>query len=57
MKYQAKKEKARQLAVNWQQIATEKDRDYAYFCEWNERFNRIGKKYWLVREFKENAII
>ena len=57
MNYQKKKQKARELAIKWQQIAAAQDRDYAYFIKWAAIFNRLAKKYGLVKEFRENAII
>ena len=53
-----KKERARQLAIEWQ---THLDLDkhgwsLAYLQAWAERFERIGRKYGLLREFRENGI-
>ena len=56
-KYQENKNRARDLAVKWQAVASEGDRDTAYFIEWAERFERIGRKFGLLREFKENCIV
>lgn len=56
-KYQEQKQKARALAIKWQAVASEGDRDTAYFIEWADRFQRIGRKFGLLREFKENCII
>lgn len=57
MTYTEKKEKARRLAITWQQKASERDHDYSYCIRWTGVFNRIAKKYGLVKEFRENAII
>lgn len=56
-KYQENKNRARALAIKWQAVASEGDRDAAYFIEWAERFQRIGRKFGLLREFKENCIV
>lgn len=56
--YQERKEEIRQQAIDWQQKFIEN-----YTCDWLEisltaaRFEKLAKRYGLVREFKENAII
>ena len=57
MTYAQKKAKARQLAIEWQSIISQKDHDYAFYVWWGELFQKIAKKYGLVREFKENGIL
>lgn len=52
-----KKEKARNLAIKWQSIACRGYRDMSYFVKWHAIFEKIGRKYGLIREFKENAIL
>ena len=53
--YQKEKEKARNKAINWQ---TDFD-DYSYdeLVYYNSYFERLAKRYGLVKEFKENGII
>lgn len=53
-----KKEKARQLAIEWQaRLDLDKHGwSLAYLQAWEERFERIGRKYGLLREFRENGI-
>lgn len=58
-KYMIKKQKARQIAIDWQ---TSLDLDkhgwsLQYLNNWAERFERIGRKYGLIREFRENGIL
>lgn len=54
--YQEKKEAARQKAIDWQL----NDSDYPYSCEgWviiGEYFYKIGKRFGLLKEFRENGI-
>ena len=54
--YQKRKEAARQIAIDWQL----NDSDYPYSYEGlaiiGEYFYRLGKRYGLLREFRENAI-
>lgn len=56
-KYQQAKERARQAAINIQLIFSENSYfmgDLAYFSAY---FEKLGKRYGLVKEFKENGII
>lgn len=54
--YQERKEEARQEAIEWQL----NDSDYPYSYEGiamvGDYFNKLGKRYGLLREFRENAI-
>jgi hypothetical protein len=53
-----KKERARQLAQNWQaQLDSPVLHSWQWCAEWSARFERIGRKYGLLREFKENGIL
>lgn len=52
-----KKEKARNLAIKWQGVACRGGWSMAYFVKWHDIFEKIGRKYGLIREFKENAIL
>lgn len=56
-KYIEKRERARELAIDWQLNFSNKSRSYLYCIEWANRFERIGRKYGLLREFRENGII
>ena len=54
--YAAMKEKARQMAIDW----TNTDRNYSYSYDdlsiLTEYFYKLGKRYGLLREFRENGI-
>lgn len=56
-KYREKQEQARQLAIDWQLNFENQSRSWLYCIEWANRFERIGRKYGLLREFKQNGII
>ena len=54
-----KKERARQLAIDWQ-CGLDLDKhgwSLSYLNTWHARFERIGRKYGLLREFRENGIL
>lgn len=56
-KYQQAKERARQAAINIQLTLSENSyfmSDLAYFSAY---FEKLGKRYGLIKEFKENGII
>lgn len=56
-KYQQAKERARQKAINIQLTFSENSyfmSDLAYFAAY---FEKLGKRYGLVKEFRENGII
>lgn len=52
-----KKEKARNLAIKWQNDFSKKSYSWQGFINWQNRFLKIAKKYKLIKEFKENGII
>lgn len=54
--YQEKKEAARQIAIDWQIEASEKDYYMSEYAEFGEYFHKLGKRYGLLREFRENCI-
>lgn len=56
--YIKKKERARQLAQDWQlRVASRPGWSWSWCIEWLARWERIGRKYGLLREFKENGIL
>lgn len=55
--YQRAKERARDKAVEWQHKANNQNYSYGELAYWGEYFERLGKRYGLVREFRENGII
>ena len=55
--YQTRKAAAREAAIAWQGITAEgEDLSYADICTAGEMFRKLGRKYGLLREFRENAI-
>lgn len=54
--YQENKERVRQMAIDWQIEASEHDYSYGELSDFAEIFNRLGKRYGLLREFRENDI-
>lgn len=57
-KYYEKKAHARQIAIDWQsRIASRPGWSWEWVAEWYARFERIGRKYGLLKEFKENGIL
>ena len=57
MTYQENKATARQKAIDWQNEQAKKSCSYAEMIEQAEYFQKIAKKYGLIKEFKENCII
>lgn len=55
--YQGKKEAARQQAINWQLWAGEQSLSYGELADWMAHFERLGRRYGLLQEFRENAIL
>ena len=57
MTYQQGKERARERAIEWQHAFQNQAYGYKDLAEWADVFERLGKRYGLIREFKENGII
>lgn len=55
--YEIKKAEARQLAIDFQNEFYKKKFYYSELAESTENFYKLGKRYGLVKEFKENGII
>lgn len=51
------KGQARQIAIEWQQKASEQSLSYGELIYHQEYLYKIAKKFGLVKEFKENGII
>jgi len=51
------KGEARQTAIDWQHWQSNKSLSYGEMNIWSEFFRKLGKKFHLIREFKENGII
>ena len=55
--YQELKEQAREQAIDWQQWQSEKNLSYGELADYQAKFEKLGRRFGLVREFRENAII
>ena len=55
-KYQRRKERAREQAIEWQHTAPE-DLSYGESADVADYFQRLAKRYGLTAEFRENGII
>ena len=55
-KYQKQKEAARQQAIEWQLENGERNMYMSELSEVGEYFARLGRRFGLLREFRENAI-
>lgn len=55
--YQRAKEQARNEAIEWQLSFDGKCLSWSELAYYNDYFSKLGKRYGLVKEFKENGII
>lgn len=55
--YQERKEAARQEAINWQCEYGERSMSYGELADACEYFEKLGRRYGLMTEFRENGII
>lgn len=51
------KANAREEAINWQYDFANHNYSYAELAVFSERFEKLGKRYGLLKEFRENGII
>ena len=56
-KDQQAKDRARQKAINTQQHFSENSDSMSDLADFAAYFEKLGKRYGLVKEFKENGII
>ncbi len=54
--YEKRKAEVRKEAIEWQADFCNHDYSYGEIADKQEYFRRLGKRYGLLREFKENAI-
>ena len=54
--YQEMKEQVRQEAIDWQDEASEQNLSYGELAEAGEYFEKLGRRYGLLQEFRENGI-
>lgn len=55
--YQKRKNAARQKAIEWQADFENHNYSYGELAEWINYFEKLGKRYGLTKEFRENGII
>lgn len=55
--YREKKEKLREQAIEWQRDFAEHNYSMSELVDWSAYFEKEGRKYGLIKEFKENGII
>ena len=56
MTYKEQKQKARELAQTWQFNFANNNYDWLELANWGEHFTKLGKRYGLLKEFRENGI-
>ena len=56
-KYKEKKEKVRKEAIEWQNEFAYHNYSYSELAYYQNYFENKGKRYGLIREFKENVIL
>ena len=54
--YETKKEMARQEAIDWQNDFCNHDYTYGKLAEFGYYFEKLGRRYGLLKEFRENGI-
>ena len=54
--YNRLKEAARQAAIEWQLTSRDEPMTYSELAEVGKRFYTLGKRYGLLKEFRENGI-
>lgn len=56
-KYQRRKAAVQQEAIEWQRNFPEQGYYWSDIAYWGEYFERLGRRYGLLTEFRENGII
>ena len=54
--YEIRNEMARQGAIEWQNGVAKHNYSYGELAEFGEHFEKLGKRYGLLKEFRENGI-
>ena len=54
--YARKKAFARQEAIDWQNDFAKHNYSYGELCEFVEHFEKLGRRYGLLKEFRANGI-
>ena len=55
--YETRKEQARETAIEWQLGFAENDYSYLDLAQFGDYFEKIGRRYGLLKEFRENGIL
>lgn len=55
--YKEKKNAVQEMAITYQQKASQKSTSWEEINRIDEHFRKIAKQYGLIQEFKENGII
>ena len=55
--YEKKKEIARQEAIDWQDDFRNHNYSYGELAEFGYYFEKLGRRYGLLKEFRENGIL
>lgn len=55
-KYQEMKEKVRNEAIDWQYDFPNHSYSWGEIADWADHFERLGRRYGLLTEFRENGI-
>lgn len=55
-RYQTAKANARQKAIDWQYHFAETSMSWETLIYWQSYFEKLGKRYGLLTEFRENGI-
>ena len=55
--YAAMKAAVRELAIDWQLAAADQNLSYGELADSMAYFERVGRRYGLLQEFRENAIL
>lgn len=56
-KYQRAKENARAEAIEWQHDFADHAYTWGELADFGDHFRKLGKRFGLLREFRENGII
>ena len=51
------KSEAKDLAISYQIWASNQSLSYSELCDYTQLFERLGKRYGLLKEFRENGIM
>nr|DAK05184.1 MAG TPA: hypothetical protein [Caudoviricetes sp.] len=56
-RYQKNKEEVRQFAIEWQADFSNHNYSYSDLAVFQDMFFRLGRRYGLLRKFRENGLI